>query len=366
MNQVQYVHMSKHISLLKEHNVNALLISDFFDILYVTGFRSMSPLEREAFVVLTKEHMYLVTDRRYKVEENEKLMIRYIEPKKTVVQTIQEIVQNERIKTFGFESHSITVEEKKSLEKLSAELIPVNKPFVQLRSVKTKDEQKKIKHACFLLDRALHDLIAQIRIGMREKDIAWVFESLVRTKYQAHLAFEPIIAIDENSSIPHYDVKQDGNAEVKNKSMILIDAGVQWQNYCSDITRMVVVGNAQPHMLRTYNDLRNIQEQTIKQIKEHSLLRQIDLYGRKEVEKKRYLPYPHSTGHGVGLEVHESPRVRSTSEDKKLVGQVITIEPGIYIPKKWGMRIEDTVLILPDGSPEVLTRFSKDLVQIQG
>ena len=171
------------------------------------------------------------------------------------------------------------------------------------------------------------------------------------------------MAVDEHAAIAHYNTKK-GDGVLKDGSILLLDFGVKMHNYCSDITRMVGIGELSDEIKKTYSHLLEAQKKTIEYAKETDELKKIDIYCREELQKNDLPNYSHSTGHGIGLEVHEFPKVSGTSIDKKTKGQVFTIEPGVYIPNRWGMRIEDTVTVLDQGEIEVLTRFSKDLILV--
>ncbi|MEK9169197.1 MAG: M24 family metallopeptidase, partial [Patescibacteria group bacterium] len=164
------------------------------------------------------------------------------------------------------------------------------------------------------------------------------------------------------------------NAKVKKNSIILIDYGAKFKNYHSDTTRMIFVGKPTGEMINTYKILLNAQEKTIERLKTDNNPVSVDQFCRQLITDVqtpnlgvsttdyRLPSYPHSTGHGVGLQIHEFPKISFTSTDILLPNQVVTIEPGAYINNKWGMRIEDTVLIKENKEVEVLTKFSKKLL----
>ena len=171
--------------------------------------------------------------------------------------------------------------------------------------------------------------------------------------------------MDKNSAVPHYDTRNGNNKKIKNNSIILIDYGAKFNDYHSDTTRMIVVGKPTQEMANTYQALLNAQERTIKQLESDNNPVSLDQFCRRQLsDVSQELTYSHSTGHGVGLQIHEYPKISFTSVDVLLPGQVVTVEPGVYFNEKWGMRIEDTVLIKSEKEVEVLTKFSKKLLII--
>lgn len=346
-------------------NIDALLVSNYFNIFYLTRFKGLSPEEREAYLLVTKKNNYLFTDGRYfnklKVK-NEKLKVKLITPDKGLLFHLIEIVKNEQIKTLGFEGEDLKyVEYQKLKEQLtSIELIPTEKIIINMRAIKNDKEIINIKKACQLTDNCLREIIKTIKINQTEKEIAYRLEVWLKEK-DHDLAFDPIVAIDKNSSLPHYDTKT-GYGTVKNNSIILIDFGAKYNNYLADITRMIFV-NAKDAEINIYNKLLAAQKKTITQLNKKNNAKEIDNYCRQLLIKQNLPIHPHSTGHGVGLEIHEYPKISQVSTDMIYNNQVFTIEPGIYFENKWGMRIEDTVLI-KNSKCKVLTNHNKDLISL--
>ena len=338
------------------NSIDAFFITNFYNIFYFTGFRTLVPHEREAYALVTKKSVYVFSDGRYERhtpfipsrEGNVGCVFEFklLSPEKGLMKHLQEIISEEKMVRLGFESEDLKWSEYNTFQKtLGVELIPQDRVGVKIRAVKDEREITKIQKACEIGDQCLHDISKTLREGLFEKEIAWNIEKRIRDK-GCEIAFDPIVAVDANSAVPHYDTKN-GNGRVKRGSLVLIDMGVRYEGYNSDITRMFFVGKQTNEVLQAYETLKTAQEKTINQLTHFKKYSEVDLFCRKEVSRYT-LPdstYPHSTGHGVGLEVHENPKVSGTSEDMIHVGNVITIEPGIYIPGKRGMRIEDTVVI---------------------
>lgn len=362
---------------LNDKNIDAFLVSNFFNILYLSGFKTLTENEREVWMLITNKNAYLFSDARY-ISENPKSEARnskqiqnfkykLITPEKGLLKHLEEIFREEGIRACGIESEDIKINEFQQLSKIleATKLLPTEKLIIKQREIKTEEEINKIKGACEMSDRCLTEILKNIRIGQTEKEIAFKIEFWLKEKGY-DLAFYPIVAIDENSAVIHYDTRNGNNKKVGENSIILIDFGAKYQDYLSDITRMIFFGKPTDEIVKTYNQLLSAQQKTVKQCNKETMVKNIDHYCRQQLTSHlslvtNYHSYPHSTGHGVGLEIHEYPKISPVSDEKLHVNQVITIEPGIYFEEKWGMRIEDTVLV-KNNNAESLTKFPKKLL----
>jgi len=374
--------INKLREILREKKIDALLISNFFNIFYLTGFRGLSESEREAWVLITGRDCYLFTDARYvdilssrdpkgrgDLFRND-INIKLITREKKLLQHLEEIIRDEKINSLGFEGEDLKFFEYQGLNNKFNKivLVPTTQLIVRLREIKEIKEIEKLKKAAEIGDKCLTDIVKTIKNGQKEKEIAWKIEKWLKEKGYDY-SFYPIIAFDENSAIPHYDTKAGSNKKLKKGSVILIDFGVKYQGYCSDITRMFFLNRPKTKIMNIYNILLATQQKTINLLttRRSSLsYKDIDEYCRQQLAmNKHQLTYPHSTGHGVGLEVHEYPKLSLSSEDILQSNQIFTVEPGIYFERKWGMRIEDTILFNKKCGVEVLTKFSKGLMIIK-
>jgi len=204
-------------------------------------------------------------------------------------------------------------------------------------------------------------------LGISEKEISYKIELWLKERGY-DLAFYPIVAINKNSSVPHYNTMNGNNQKIKNNSIILIDFGAKFKDYHSDMTRMIFFGKPDEQIVNVYETLLTAQEKTIQQLKIDNNPVSIDQFCRQQLTSRKSLitsnySYPHSTGHGVGLQIHEYPKISFVSTDVLSTNQVITIEPGVYFNNEWGMRIEDTILIGAN-KVEILTNFSKKILII--
>ena len=364
--------------ILQEKNLDGFLVSNFYNVLYLSGFKTLTENEREGWLLITTKKYYLFSDSRYlsfpRRRESRKLdpsikseddvfVEKLITTEKGLIKHLQEIVVEEKIKNLGVEGDDLKLNEFNKLkqELKSVEIVPTEKLIIKQREIKDKFEIEKIRKACQIADKCLEDVVKTIKIGSSEKEIAFKIEFWLKEK-NYDLAFYPIIAIDENSSVPHYNTRSGNNKKVKNGSVILIDFGAKYQDYCSDITRMIFVGKPNNEVLNIYQKLLSAQQKTIKQFSNETICKNLDSFCRQQLTNS--YSYPHSTGHGVGLQIHEYPKISFTSTDVLLANQVVTIEPGAYFNDKWGMRIEDAVLIKNNKDIEVLTKFDKRMLTI--
>ncbi|PIV09879.1 hypothetical protein COS31_05715 [Candidatus Roizmanbacteria bacterium CG02_land_8_20_14_3_00_36_15] len=364
----------------KEKNLDGLLISNYYNILYLTGFKTLTKDEREAWVLVTINNTYIFSDGRYfqkyqisnikyqkfrpKVDRplGEKIKYKLISSEKGLIAYLREIITEEKLRMIGFEGEDLRVNELRRLEQTvpAIKFIPTDKLLLIQREIKDREEIEKIKKACQIGDQCLKEIIPTIRFNQTEKEIAFRIEFWLKEK-GLNIAFPPLVAIDQNSAIPHYDTESNGQEKVKKNSLILIDFGVDFQNYLSDMTRVVFFGKPRTEQINVYQKLSKAQRLTMKQCRNINSLKKIDEYCRSRIVNHGLPSYPHSTGHGVGLEIHEYPKISQTSTDVLKPNQVFTIEPGIYFPGKWGMRIED-IIYNKDSQPVVLTKFPKDLI----
>jgi len=363
--------------ILEEKNFDGFLVSNFYNILYLTGFKTLTDNEREAWVLVTNKNIYLFTDSRYLNIKDQKSKIKntnqisniiktkLITPEKGIIRYLQEIIEEEKIQRLGFEGDDLKVNELQKINKylVNIEFISQEKLIIKIREIKDEEEINHLKRACKIADQCLDEIIKTIRPGASEKEIAFKIEFWLKEKGY-DLSFYPIIAIDKNSAVPHHDTRNGNNEKVKKNSIILVDYGAKFKDYCSDTTRVVFVGKPTNEMIKVYRTLLNAQNKTIEQLKIDNNPVSLDQFCRQQLSVvNQQLTYSHSTGHGVGLQTHEYPKISFTSADVLLPGQIVTIEPGVYLNGKWGMRIEDTILLKENGI-EILIKFSKKILVI--
>jgi Xaa-Pro aminopeptidase len=231
----------------------------------------------------------------------------------------------------------------------------------QARMVKDEEEIACIRSAV-ILGASLFDRALQvIRPGIREAEVAAEMEYAARQAGAEAMSFETIIASGERSALPHGRASQ---AAIPGHGFVVCDFGVILSGYCSDMTRTVYVGRPSAEARGVYQAVKQAQQAAVDAVRLGVSVGEVDHAARKSLQKSGLAKYfTHSTGHGVGLEIHEAPRVAAGQNEVLQAGMVITIEPGVYVPGKWGLRIEDMVVVTERGC-EVLTPTSKELVTI--
>jgi Xaa-Pro aminopeptidase len=265
------------------------------------------------------------------------------------------------IKKIGINKQFLTVGELEKLKKIyqKAKFVDISNILDELRSKKTSEEIKKVSKACEISSKTLENFCRSFNKNdfKTEQDVANFIEKEFR-KAGAEVAFPTIVAMGKNASIPHHITS---NSKLK-KGFLLIDFGAKFQNYCADMTRMLYLGTPSKKEIEQYNLLLKAQEKAIENVEENKLFLELDQVARNVLGKFSDY-FIHSLGHGIGVEVHEKPTFSTKDNYKIKHNHIFTIEPGIYITNKIGLRIEDTILF--DGKVNILTQFSKKLCTIK-
>jgi Xaa-Pro aminopeptidase len=232
---------------------------------------------------------------------------------------------------------------------------------MQIRVVKHSEEIGLIRDACHLGAELFRQVLTTIRAGVTEAQVAGKLEFEARMAGAEQMSFPTIIASGERSALPHGRASKE---RIPPRGFVVCDFGVILAGYCSDMTRTVHVGEPESRAREVYEAVRDAQQAAVDAVKPGVVVGEVDQAARKLL-KKRSLDkfFSHSTGHGVGLEIHEAPRVAANQKEVLRPGMVITIEPGVYMPGKWGVRIEDTVVVTETGC-EILTPCSKELITL--
>ena len=264
------------------------------------------------------------------------------------------------VTTLGFEENYLTVAEFTGYEKnLNAKLVPFNKEIASFRGVKEDWELENLRKAQKIADKAFAEVLPRIKVGMSELELQ---AELIYCMYKngAHgLSFDPIIVSGPNSSMPHGVA---GERKIQDGDFITMDFGVLYNGYCSDMTRTVAMGHVTEEMEKVYNTVLEAQLAGLAATKAGVPGKDIDLAARKVIEDAGYGPYfGHGYGHSVGLEIHESPSPNVRNENPMPLHCVASAEPGIYLPGKFGVRIEDCVIFTEDGY-ENLASSPKNLI----
>jgi Xaa-Pro aminopeptidase len=267
------------------------------------------------------------------------------------------------IMTLAFESAALIVEEYTRLqEKLpGVTLRPLCEGLQDLRAVKTREEIGWISQAARIAGQALAEVRGMIRPGVREREIAIELEYRMRLAGAEQVSFETIVAAGINTALPH---ATPGDRRIVDGDCIMIDYGAVWEGYHSDETCTAFVGHVDARQREVYELVRLAHDRAIRAIRAGVSCGEIDRLARSCLaEAGLDSHFSHGTGHGVGLDVHEAPRLAAGRQEILRAGMVVTVEPGVYLPGVWGIRIEDTVLVTEEGC-DILTPTSKELAII--
>ncbi|MEA1935298.1 MAG: Xaa-Pro peptidase family protein [Thermodesulfobacteriota bacterium] len=347
--------ISRIRSKLVDLEIEALLFFDMKNIRYLVGFSGS-----DGALLVGKNKAVLMVDGRYVTQAKGEIEEAEIFQYNDKIDGIAQVVTGSGLLGVGFESVAINFDHYLALnDRLDeVELRPISKEISSIRAVKEQNEIESIKKAVEISSQALISTLDLIRPGIRERDIALELEYRMRGEGAERISFETIVASGENAALPH---ATPGHRKLKNGDFVVIDYGAVHGGYHSDETCTFVVGSVTNRQKEIYNTVKDAHDRALDFVKAGVSCREVDRIARSHIEDAglgRY--FSHGTGHGVGLDVHEFPVLSTKAKGYLEKGMVVTIEPGVYIPDQWGVRIEDMILVEEDGC-EVLTKMPKDL-----
>lgn len=344
--------------ILDELKLDAFYITHIPNIRYITGFSGSS-----AFVIITKNKDYFLTDFRYKEQSAAQVKGFEIYVNYQTIEEKKKIFAAEGFKRVGFESTHMTVHGLQTLKENfpGVEFVPVAERIEMLTMVKTPEEMAMIKKAIDITDKTFAKMLEVIKPGMTEKDVSAEI-SYWHKKYGADKdSFDPIVASGWRGCLPH-GIASD--KVIESGEMVTLDFGCIYNGFCSDLTRTISAGEPSDDMKKIYNIVLDAQMKAIDSAKEGMTSKELDSVARNYISEKGYgEKFGHGLGHGLGIEVHEMPSVSQRMEIKLPAGVVVTIEPGIYVENLGGVRIEDDIMITQNGC-EVLNKSPKELIII--
>lgn len=346
---------------IEQRRLDALLVSYAPNIRYLCGFTGSS-----AALIITPRDRVLITDGRYTVQAKDEVKGARvnIEKKSALTAAAEWFKKHPRLRRIGIEATHTTMADRATLARALGRrgtLVAAPPVVENLRMIKDDDEIARIRAACHLGVKLFRTLAEKLRPGIAESEVAGELEFAARRAGVEQMSFPTIIAAGERSSLPH---GRASNASVPDWGFVVCDFGVILAGYCSDMTRTVHVGRASADTVSAYEAVREAQQAALEAVKPGVSCGEVDSAARKLLYNRKLAKFfTHSTGHGVGLEIHEPPRIAAAQKDALQPGMVITIEPGIYLPRKWGIRIEDTVVVTETGC-EILTPCPKELLTL--
>jgi Xaa-Pro aminopeptidase len=343
---------------LRDSKADALLITNPHDIQYLTGF---SGEDSWALVPQRGGRVTILSDSRFQLQiPREAPEASAVIRKKSLSETVKQLTDRKGIERLGLMVSHVTLEQRNALKKqLGARaLVELNDGMIDQRAVKDRGEINTIKQAVKLQQQAFNETLASIEPGMSEIEIAAELEYHMRSLGAEGTSFPTIVAVDSNSALPHY---QPAGKKLKKGSTLLIDWGAKYKGYCADMTRTLAFGSMKPKIREIYQLVLEAQQAGIEAIGPGVSLHEVDQAARSVIEDGGYGKYfRHGLGHGIGLQVHEQPRLSAKAEGELQPGHVVTVEPGIYLPGVGGVRLEDDVAVTDRGR-RVLSDLPKSL-----
>lgn len=336
--------------------IDGLLITSSYNRRYISNFTGSSGV-----VLVSQTDAKFITDFRYVEQATEQCEgFDIVKHSGSIPDAIAEQVKLLGIKRLGFEQEHVTYSSYKTYEEaVQAELVPVSGLIEKIRLIKTDAEIKILKVAADIADAAYKHILEFIRPGISELDVSNELEFFMRKAGATSSSFDIIVASGKRSALPH-GVATD--KLIEKGDFVTLDFGAYYKGYVSDITRTLAVGEPDPKLKEIYEVVYEAQRLGMEGIKPGMTGKEADSLTRDYITEKGYGDYfGHSTGHGIGLEVHEGPALSFKSETKLEPGMIVTVEPGIYIPELGGVRIEDDTIITATGN-ETLTHSTKELI----
>lgn len=351
--------------ICKLYHVDSFLISSNINISYLSGFNRFLK-EHDGYFLVTPTRAFLITSPLYShavKKYSPDLALLETTPEVWYAKHIRKVLEEEHIKTVGIDEVDMTVSQYFDLLDEKIEIFSV--PLRELRIKKDTQEIAAIQKTSELADKTFTQILPYVKVGVTEIELAEIMKKITR-ELGGDLPYEPIIAFGENAAVPHHMISDEKLTE---NGFVLFDYVPLLKGYMSDMSRTVFVGTPTDKQKDIYETVKLSQQKAADKIQELLDTREpipaklIDQTARDVITDKQYPIYPHSLGHGIGLEVHEAPTLSVYSQDMLTEGMVFTLEPGIYFPGSGGVRIEDVYTIV-NGKLEQLTHSPKDLIVI--
>ncbi|MBO0437772.1 M24 family metallopeptidase [Vagococcus fluvialis] len=341
---------------MKSEGISSFLITSPYNLRYLTGFTGTTGL-----ALIGLEEAFFITDFRY-TEQAAKQCVGFEIVKNVgpILEVVADLVESKNIENLGFEESFVPFKQYVELEGLlEVDLIPVSGMVEELREVKDEEEISIVEKACEIADKAFSHILTYIKPGMTEIQVANELDFYMRSLGASSVSFETIVASGLRSAMPHGVASE---KVIEQGDMITIDFGCYYNGYVSDMTRTISLGEPSDKLREIYNVVKEAQQKVLDVAKPGMTGVELDAVARDYIASKGYgEAFGHSTGHGIGLEIHEGPNVSKLAEKAFVPGNIITNEPGIYLPGIGGVRIEDDMLVTENGIKR-LTHSEKELI----
>ncbi len=343
---------------MEKQNLDILFVTKPEDKYYLSGFESSN-----FYIVLTDKSSYMLTDFRYFEAARKKNCQGFEIIKVDSKHSIFDFLSKYDKMSIGIEEKHLTADEFKILEQIftSEKIFFSQNIFEEQRLIKDSSEIRSIRKAAEIADYAFSNILKHIGPGMSEREIAIKMESFMKKEGASRLSFDIIAASGERSALPHGLASE---RIIQKGDFLTLDFGCMVDHYCSDMTRTVAIGKASDEKKSVYNTVKDAQQAALDKVKPGISTSEADKIARSIIDRAGYGEcFGHGLGHGVGLEVHEAPRLSPSCHSYLREGMVVTVEPGIYIADSFGVRIEDLVVITQNGIDN-LTTSNKELIII--
>ncbi len=342
---------------LEERELDCLLVTNLVNVRYLTGFTGTN-----GACVVTRDERLFLTDSRY-VEQAKQQVTEFerLEASRELLGDLAARLSGRA----GFDDAHVSVKAHAALaDKVpdGVELVPAAGLVERLRAVKDEAELAAIRAAASLADGAYEQLRDTGLVGRTEREVARSIVRYLEDQGADEVSFPPIVAAGAHGALPHASPR---DVEIPSGVLVVVDLGARLDGYCSDCTRTFATGPLEDRASEGYEVVRRAQETALGEVRAGAVAKEVDARARELVESGFGIGFDHGLGHGVGLEVHEGPRLARTAKGSLEAGNVVTVEPGLYVPGDFGIRIEDLVAVTADGR-EVLTGFPKELVTVDG
>lgn len=350
--------IAKLRSRLGELDLDGLLVTDEINVRYLSGFTGDS-----SALLVTSRDVWILSDRRYEEQiasQCAHLQSRIRGPEKRMQHLFAELASEQKFRRLGFEGHAVSWSFYRTLVDglQGIELIGTSDLVARLRAIKDAGELQILRRAIHIAERAFRVITASLRPGLSELQVAYAMEQAIRDFGGSGVGFSTIVASGSGAALPHY---HPGTVTIEKDIPLLIDWGAKLEGYTSDMTRTLALGKVSERWQEVYQVVLEAHLAAIDQIRPGARLCDIDGAARGVIQRAGYGEYfGHGLGHGIGLQVHEMPRMAAIEQGELQEGMVITVEPGIYLPGELGVRIEDDVLVTAKGH-EVLCSLPKGL-----
>ncbi|MFP7171004.1 Xaa-Pro peptidase family protein [Terribacillus sp. 7520-G] len=350
--------LEKLRALMEKKDLDALIVTSGQNRRYISGFTGSAGL-----LVITKAKQLFITDFRYIEQAAEQAPdFEIIEHKQSIVLETAAQLLKEGAQQVGFEHEDVTFALYQQFrDAVKADLIPASGLIEELRLIKSEAELQIMKTAAEIADAAYTHILTFVKPGMKEIEVSNELEFFMRKQGATQSSFDTIVASGYRSALPHGVASE---KEIQKGELVTLDYGALYNGYCSDITRTFAVGEISDKLREIYDIVLEANLRGVAGVKPGITGKEADALTRDYISEKGYGQYfGHSTGHGLGMDVHESPALSFRSDTVLKPGMVVTVEPGIYIPEVGGCRIEDDLVLTADGS-ERLTFSTKDLITL--